>query len=91
MSADNGIYILQTDGPEFRVQHCQAIENINWDHVNKCYTEKQDVWIRNAREMFETAPVFTDKGKALLFAMECSEKYSILEYGIQPIEIARKF
>lgn len=34
MSADNGIYILETkraDGWEYRVAHLQAIENINYD------------------------------------------------------------
>jgi len=31
MSADNGIYILETLGSEFRVAHLQAIENIYWD------------------------------------------------------------
>ena len=91
MSADNGIYILQTDGPEFRVQHCMGIDNLNWDRVSKCYTENDDIVINNAREMFKSAPVFVDKVKAVEFAMECSEKYSILEYGIQPIEIDRKF
>ena len=33
MSSDNGICILQTKGPEFRVAHLQAVENIyySWD------------------------------------------------------------
>jgi hypothetical protein len=35
MSADDGIYILQTLGPEFRVVHTQAIENIYW-HPTCC-------------------------------------------------------
>jgi len=91
MSADNGIYVLQTDGPEFRVQHCQAIENINWDVDAKDYTEDEDVTIVNARELFKGAPVFTDEGEALKFASKCSKEYHILEYGIQPIKIGKKF
>jgi len=31
VSADNGIYILETEGPEFRVAHLMAVENINFD------------------------------------------------------------
>ena len=91
MSADNGIYILQTDGPEFRVQHCMAIENINWNDDAGDYTEDQDVWIKNARVIFKNAPVFTDEDKAAAFAVKCSKEYSILEYGVQPIKIDRKF
>jgi len=91
MSADNGIYILQTEGPEFRVQHCQAIENINWDDNIKDYTEDEDVWIENARITFKNAPVFNNERDAVIFAHKCSKKYSILEYGIQPITISRKF
>lgn len=30
ISADNGIYILKTKGPEWRVAHLQAIDNIYW-------------------------------------------------------------
>lgn len=28
MSADNGVYILLTKGPEFRIAHTQAIDNV---------------------------------------------------------------
>lgn len=31
MSADNGIYILETIGPEYRVAHLQAIDNLEYD------------------------------------------------------------
>ena len=91
MSVDNGIYILQTEGPEFRVQHCMAIDNINWDDVNKTYTSDEDICIKNAREIFVNAPLFTDENEAVLFAHKCSKEYEILEYGVQPIKINRKF
>ena len=32
VSADNGIYILKTAGPEYRVAHLQGVENVDW-HV----------------------------------------------------------
>jgi len=91
MSADNGIYILQTEGPEFRVMHCQGIDNLSWDNVNSCDTEEEDVLIVNARDMFKGAPVFSEEDKAILFAHKESQEYMILEYGVQSITIARKF
>ena len=44
MSADNGIYILETDGPEYRVMHLQAVENMDW-HV--CSKHKTDYHFGN--------------------------------------------
>ena len=44
MSADNGIYILETSGPEFRVVECSAIDNITYDAddngLNREFTQK---------------------------------------------------
>ena len=63
MSADNGIYILKTQGycsihdgydehsSEFRIAHLQAVENVNWDHDGNDYTDDPDVMIHNARQM----------------------------------------
>ena len=99
MSADNGIYILQTnkgDGFEFRVVHLQAVENYQWDNVDKCYTDDEDVLIENAREMWRDCEVFTDKREAFLEADEQTEEIlsddcGILEYGICTIKIDREF
>lgn len=52
MSADNGVYILQSkDG--FRVAHAQAIENLNWWDKKCCdhpivddFKSESDCWIR---------------------------------------------
>jgi len=42
MSADNGTYILQTYGPEFRIVHAQAIDNIYGD-----YDDENHSWFPN--------------------------------------------
>lgn len=49
MSADNGIYVLQTDGPEFRVKEIQAVENLYW---SRCSVHGLDTHFGNdGREM----------------------------------------
>ena len=89
MGADNGIYILQTNGPEFRVSELQAIENVYWDDEKE--SDDPDVWIKNAREMWAYASVFTDEGEALKEAMRHLESMCICEYGISKIKIPRRF
>ena len=91
MSADNGIYILETSGPEYRVSHMMAIDNLNWDDEKKDFSNDPDVMIENAREMFVRAPVFFDKEEAERFAFQEAEDYPFLEYGISSIKINRKF
>jgi len=58
MSADNGTYILQTYGPEFRVVHAQAIDNIYGQYHNESLT-----WTPNPDMIvsyFGECKVFTD-------------------------------
>ena len=75
MSADNGIYILQTlkgNGFEFRVAHLQAVENYQWDDNKQNpdkdyvgdYTDDADVQIKNARQMWKGCEVFIDRDAA---------------------------
>lgn len=100
MSADNGIYILQTPKGnkfEFRVAHLQAVENFKWDDVNKEYTNDQNVWIENARNMWKDCNVFTNKSEAfqesdkIYYNEIMNNDYGILEYGICTIEINKEF
>jgi hypothetical protein len=44
MSADNGIYVLETDGPEYRVRDIQAIENMYW---GRCSIHGSDMHFGN--------------------------------------------
>lgn len=91
MSADNGVYVLETEGPEYRVAHLQAVENLSWDKSKEDYTDDPEVHISNAREMWANTPVFTSKEKAVKYASEVAEDYPYLEYGIQILKVPKKF
>lgn len=80
MSADNGIYILQTDGPEFRVAHQQNIDDIYGEFSDESFR-----WQGDPETMllyFDKAPVFSNLEEALDKAQEISYDYEYLEYGI---------
>lgn len=103
MSADNGIYILQTpkgNGFEYRVREIVGVENIyyKYDYTSKdnpCGGESDnpDVWIKNARHMWSTCEVFTNKTDAYMKADDLANNPDcyILEYGICMIKIDREF
>lgn len=101
MSADDGIYILRTLGKdgiiayEYRVSHLQAVENVSWDIIKGDYTEDQDVMIANAREMWNSYPVFQNDIDALAEAKrlhdEITDEIGYTEYGICYIYIERQF
>lgn len=99
MSADNGIYILQTEsqngGDEFRVAHLQAIDNISWDEDLGLHTDNLDKQIKNARDMFQGAEIFKTEDQAFQkardLAKEIDEDGGYLEYGISSILIPRVF
>jgi hypothetical protein len=90
MSADNGIYILETLGPEYRVKELMAIDNLNWDHKNGEPTNDADIMIKNARQMWKDCVVLVNKTEALEVASEI-EADGYFEYGICFIRIPRKF
>lgn len=95
MSADNGIYILSTVGPEFRVKHLMAVENVYWDEDKHRETNDQDTWIIVAREMWSGCEIFYDAQMAIaeanrLYEFNTRDGYPV-EYGIQIIHIDRKF
>jgi|BioPla2DNA2_1021312.scaffolds.fasta_scaffold04037_8 hypothetical protein len=89
--ADDGVYILKTVGPQYRVIYKIAFYEIYWDDINCTYTEDPDVMIRNARDMFQNSKVFKSKEDALLYAGNIADEHSSLEYGIQTININRTF
>lgn len=95
MSADNGVYILETkrgSGKEYRVAHLQAVENVNWDTEKGEYTNDPDIHIKNAREMWPLSlPVFTNKDEALARAFDIYEVLTICEYGVQTVKIDREY
>jgi hypothetical protein len=80
VSADNGIYILQTKGPEFRVAHQQGIDNIYGEFSDESFQWKGDPEM--ILEYFQNAPVFSNLEEALDKAADMSYDYEYLEYGI---------
>jgi hypothetical protein len=80
MSSDNGIYILETKGPEYRVAHHQNIEEIYGNFSDNSFQWQGDPEMM--LEYFGNAPMFTDEKKALDYAIELSYSYDYLEYGI---------
>jgi hypothetical protein len=101
MSADNGIYILETlsnaygkDGKEYRVANLQSYGIINFDERN----ELIDVQIQEARKMWikenGCLMVIGSRTSALICADIMAQevlKNGPLEYGIQFIKIDRHF
>ena len=80
MSADNGIYILQTRGPEFRVAYGQAIDNVYGNFSDELFQWQGDPV--SMLEFFQDAPVFEELEEALDKAEEMSYDYDYLEDGI---------
>jgi hypothetical protein len=80
MSADNGVFVLQTHGPEFRVAYAQNIDSIYGK-----FNDDTGHWNGNMeamRSLFEDAHLFKDIESALDKAQEISQDYEYLEYGI---------
>jgi hypothetical protein len=96
MSADNGIYILETLAPngmgtEYRVKHQLAVENVDWDNDINDYTEDHKVRIENAREMWKDCEVFTETKNANKEAKKIQDEIGWTEYGICLITIPEIF
>jgi hypothetical protein len=83
MSADNGIYILQSkDG--YRITHAQAIENLYWDEDQRC--EVQQLQPKKLERYFGKCKVFKTRREALKEAdrlyQDIIKNCGICEYGI---------
>lgn len=99
MSADNGIYILQTNnvdgtGFEYRVAECQAIENISYYNPARGYNDKivddamlviyfGDSKVYNKKDAHDIANRIEDD----ILQSYCP----VLEYGISTIKIDKVF
>lgn len=80
MSADNGIYILQTYGPEYRIVYVHAIDNIfgRFDESTHHFKGDTEMILR----YFGEAPVYTDLEQAWDDANKMAEDYDWLEDGV---------
>ena len=88
MSADNGIYILQTAGPEFRVAYQQNIDDIYGNFSDDSFQWQGDPEVMYS--YFGDAPVFSNLEAALDKAEELSYDIDYLEYGICVISDFKK-
>lgn len=79
MSADNGTYILQTYGPEFRVVHTQAIDNIYGTFLTE--SERHLPNYQAIVETFASSKVFNNLEEAWDFALDLDEQVDYSEYG----------
>lgn len=84
MSADNGIYVLETNEGQQRVIHAQAIENLHWNHVSSSMTS-QPVCTRII-EYFGNSKATRNKNVAFYVARKMAET-QFTEYGICFIKI----
>lgn len=80
ISADNGIYVLHTKGPEFRVAYAQGIDSV-YGKIN----DETDKWEGNGEMMrlyFGNSVVHTDIDEAMNEAEDLSTRYDYLEDGV---------
>jgi hypothetical protein len=80
MSADNGVYILHTEGPEYRVAYHQAIDNIYGNFSDASFQWQGDPEM--ILEYFGNAPIFSSLEEALDKAADIAYDYEYLENGI---------
>lgn len=80
MSADNGIYILQTKGSEFRVGYHQAIDNIYGNFSDESFQWQGDP--ETMVNYFQFDKMFSSLEEALDYAEDLSYNYEYLEDGI---------
>jgi hypothetical protein len=80
MSADNGVYILCTKGPEFRVAYAQNIDEIYGEFSDESYKWQGDP--HSMLSVFGQATVFIDEFEAIDNAEQIALSYDYLEDGI---------
>lgn len=80
MSADNGTYILETKGPEFRIASFQNVEEIygDWDDVANTWIPNQSM----IQENFSKSKVYTSLDEAWDAAVIYNETLPVSEYGV---------
>jgi hypothetical protein len=80
MSADNGVFVLQTAGPEFRVAYTGAIDNIYGSFNDETHRWNGDM--DRMIDVFAKSKVFNNLEEALDEAERMSYDYEYLEYGV---------
>lgn len=92
MSANDGVYVLYTDsdkGPEYRVKHAFAIDNIYgpWNPE----TNRFDGNIEQIKSTFVESPVFYSLNEALDYAEQEEDDVGPTEDGVSLINIFKDY
>lgn len=100
MSADNGIYILEstTDQgtPEYRVTEAMAIENLNYVPASTHEPEDEEFWnLTELWKYFGRCQVYRTEDEAYQQARQlyrrCMDDFGVCEYGICTTKLPRGF
>jgi hypothetical protein len=83
MSADNGIYILESDDG-YRITHAQAIENITYDPDDTGYNQEWVKCLFGDCKVFSTIDQARDEAWRLYNEIMESD-FPIVEYGISTV------
>jgi hypothetical protein len=80
MSADNGTYILETKGSEYRIASFQNVEEIygDWDETSNSWSPNQNM-IKNS---FSASKVYASLDEAWDAATIYNDTLPISEYGV---------
>lgn len=79
MSADNGIYVLETptkNGAEYRVAHCFSIDDLNYFEPDTKEAHAMEVFL------FGESPVYNNAHDAMKAAIILHNDVKYTEYGI---------
>jgi len=92
MSADNGVYILETKDKQYRVKYISGIDDLYWDRMNSIssITPISPEVVR----IFGGCKYTRDKGKACSIAYNMATDVmckGYLEYGIQLIIVHKSW
>ena len=80
ISSDNGVYILETVGPEFRVVYTQAVDNIYGK-----FNDETSYWNPNNEAIVETfgrSEVFDNVTDSMNYAETLAGEHDWLEDGV---------
>lgn len=88
MSADNGVYILETQGPEYRIAYMQAVDNLfdEYNPANGTWTPH----VLTIVETFKNSKTYTDLSEAWDVA-SALDNDNETEYGTNLITDFREY
>lgn len=70
----DGVYILETEGPEFRVAQIEDISKLCFNDSTKIYSTDPTLHLQNARGFWKGAPVFLTKESALKYSAKLQQE-----------------